>query len=61
VLNYGTECSGIWSPQDADADLAADLATAHLTDCTGPQPRGGGHQRGNVTFKGIAGGLGGQR
>lgn len=45
-----------WSPQDADPDLTADLATALLTGRTGPQPRlGSGHQRENVTFKGIVG------
>ena len=45
-----------WSPQDADPDLAADLATALLTGQTGPQPRlGSGHQLENVTFKGIVG------
>ena len=44
------------SPQDADPDLAADLATALLTGCSGPQPRlGSGHQLENVTFKGIVG------
>ena len=45
-----------WSPQDADPDLTADLATALLTGQAGPQPRlGSGHQRENVTFKGIVG------
>jgi hypothetical protein len=45
-----------WSPQDADPDLAADLATALLTGQAGPQPRlGAGHQLENVTFKGIVG------
>ena len=45
-----------WSPQDADPDLAADLATALLTGRAGPQPRlGSGHQRENVMFKGIVG------
>jgi len=45
-----------WSPQDADPNLTADLATALLTGRTGPQPRlGSGHQRENVTFKGIVG------
>ena len=44
------------SREDADPGLTADLATALLTGCTGPQPRlGGGRQRGNVTFKGIVG------
>jgi hypothetical protein len=44
------------SPQDADPDLIADLATALLVGSTGPQPRlGSGHQRGNITFKGIVG------
>jgi hypothetical protein len=44
------------SPQDADPDLAADLATALLTGCSGPQPRlGSGRQLENVTFKGIVG------
>jgi hypothetical protein len=44
------------SPQDADPGLTADLATALLTGRTGPQPRlGGGHQRKNITFKGIVG------
>jgi hypothetical protein len=45
-----------WSPDDADPDLTADLATALLTGRTGPQPRlGSGHQRENITFKGIVG------
>jgi hypothetical protein len=45
-----------WSPQDADPDLTADLATALLTGQAGPQPSlGSGHQRENVTFKGIVG------
>jgi hypothetical protein len=45
-----------WSPQDADPDLTADLATVLLTGRSGPQPRlGPGHQRENVTFKGIVG------
>ena len=45
-----------WSPQDADPDLAADLATALLTGQAGPQPRlGSGHQLENVTFKGVVG------
>jgi hypothetical protein len=45
-----------WSPDDADPDLAADLATVLLTGQAGPQPRlGSGHQRENVTFKGIVG------
>ncbi|MGH3190939.1 MAG: hypothetical protein ACRDOU_32695 [Streptosporangiaceae bacterium] len=45
-----------WSPDDADPDLTADLATVLLTGRTGPQPRlGSGHQRENVTFKGIVG------
>jgi hypothetical protein len=45
-----------WSPQDADPDLAADLATVLLTGQAGPQPRlGSGHQLENVTFKGIVG------
>lgn len=44
------------SPQDADPDLAADLATVLLTGRSGPQPRlGSGHQFENVTFKGIVG------
>lgn len=43
-----------WSPQDADPDLTADLATVLLTGRAGPQPRlGSGHQFENVTFKGI--------
>jgi hypothetical protein len=45
-----------WSPDDADPDLAADLATVLLTGQAGPQPRlGSGHQLENVTFKGIVG------
>ena len=45
-----------WSADDADPDLTADLATALLTGRSGPQPRlGSGHQRENVTFKGIVG------
>jgi hypothetical protein len=45
-----------WSPDDADPDLAADLATVLLTGLAGPQPRlGSGHQLENVTFKGIVG------
>ena len=45
-----------WSADDADPDLTADLATVLLTGRTGPQPRlGSGHQRENVTFKGIVG------
>jgi hypothetical protein len=45
-----------WSADDADPDLAADLATVLLTGRAGPQPRlGSGHQRENVTFKGIVG------
>ena len=45
-----------WSPEDADPDLTADLATALLTGRAGPQPRlGSGHQFENVTFKGIVG------
>jgi hypothetical protein len=48
--------AGPWSPDDADPDLTADPATALLTGRTGPQPRlGSGHQRENVTFKGIVG------
>ena len=44
------------SAEDADPGLTADLATALLTGRTGPQPRlGGGHQRENITFKGIVG------
>jgi hypothetical protein len=45
-----------WSADDADPDLTADLATVLLTGCSGRQPRlGSGHQRENVTFKGIVG------
>ncbi len=45
-----------WSPEEADPDLTADLATALLTGQAGPQPRlGSGHQLENVTFKGIVG------
>jgi hypothetical protein len=45
-----------WSPQDADPDLTADLATVLLTGRAGPQPRlGSGHQFENVTFKGLVG------
>ena len=45
-----------WSPADADPDLTADLATVLLTGQAGRQPRlGSGHQRENVTFKGIVG------
>jgi hypothetical protein len=45
-----------WSPKDADPGVTADLATALLTGRSGPQPRlGSGHQRENVTFKGIVG------
>jgi hypothetical protein len=45
-----------WSADDADPDLAADLATVLLTGRSGRQPRlGSGHQRENVTFKGIVG------
>ncbi|MGH7734826.1 MAG: hypothetical protein ACREOE_14330, partial [Gemmatimonadales bacterium] len=45
-----------WSPGDADPGLTADLATVLLTGRSGPQPRlGSGHQRENVTFKGIVG------
>jgi len=45
-----------WSADDADHGLTADLATALLTGRSGPQPRlGSGHQRENVTFKGIVG------
>jgi hypothetical protein len=45
-----------WSPAGADPDLTADLATVLLTGRSGPQPRlGSGHQRENVTFKGIVG------
>jgi len=45
-----------WSPEEADPDLTADLATALLTGRTGPQPRlGSGHQFENVTFKGSVG------
>jgi hypothetical protein len=45
-----------WSADDADPDLTADLATVLLTGRSGPQPRlGSGHQRENVTFKGIVG------
>ena len=44
------------SAEDADPDLTADLATALLTGRAGPQPLlGGGHQRENITFKGIVG------
>jgi hypothetical protein len=44
-----------WSADDADPDLTADLATVLLTGQAGPQPRLAGHQRENVTFKGIVG------
>lgn len=45
-----------WSPDDADPDLTADVATVLLTGRAGPQPRlGSGHQLENVTFKGIVG------
>jgi hypothetical protein len=45
-----------WSADDADPDLTADLATVLLTGRSGPQPcLGSGHQRENVTFKGIVG------
>ena len=45
-----------WSPQDADPDLTADLATVLLTGRAGPQPRlGSGHLFENVTFKGLVG------
>jgi hypothetical protein len=45
-----------WSADDADPDLAADLATVLLTGQAGPQPRlVSGHQLENVTFKGIVG------
>jgi hypothetical protein len=45
-----------WSADDADPGLTADLATVLLTGRSGPQPRlGSGHQRENVTFKGIVG------
>jgi hypothetical protein len=45
-----------WSADEADPDLTADLATVLLTGRTGPQPRlGSGHQRENVTFKGMVG------
>ena len=45
-----------WSADDADPGLTADLATVLLTGRAGPQPRlGSGHQRENVTFKGIVG------
>jgi hypothetical protein len=45
-----------WSADDADPSLTADLATVLLTGRSGPQPRlGPGHQRENVTFKGIVG------
>ena len=45
-----------WSPQDADPDLTADLATVLLTGRAGPQPRlGSGHRFENVTFKGLVG------
>jgi len=45
-----------WSADDADPDLTADLATVLLTGRSGRQPRlGSGHQRENVTFKGIVG------
>ncbi len=45
-----------WSADDADTDLTADLATVLLTGRSRPQPRlGSGHQRENVTFKGIVG------
>lgn len=41
---------------DADPGLAADLATTLLTGRAGKHPRlGGGHERGGITFKGIAG------
>jgi hypothetical protein len=44
------------SPDEADPDLAADLATALLTGRPGPFPLlGGGHQHQNITFKGIVG------
>ena len=45
-----------WSADDADPGLTADLATVLLTGRGGPQPRlDSGHQRENVTFKGIVG------
>jgi hypothetical protein len=45
-----------WSADGADPDLTADLATVLLTGQAGPLPRlGAGHQRENVTFKGIVG------
>jgi hypothetical protein len=45
-----------WSPEEADPDLTADLATVLLTGRAGPQPRlGSGHQFENVTFKGLVG------
>jgi hypothetical protein len=45
-----------WSADDADPGLTADLATVLLTGRSGPQPRlGSGHQRENVTFKGVVG------
>jgi len=45
-----------WSPQDADPDLTADLATVLLTGRAGPEPRlGSGHRFENVTFKGLVG------
>jgi hypothetical protein len=45
-----------WSPDDADPDLTADLATVLLTGRAGPLPRlGSRHQLENVTFKGIVG------
>lgn len=41
---------------DADPGLAADLAATLLTGRAGKHPRGGrGHERGGITFKGIAG------
>jgi hypothetical protein len=56
------ECGGAeweycpWSPEEADPDLTADLATVLLTGRAGPQPRlGSGHRFENVTFKGLVG------
>lgn len=45
-----------WPPDEADPDLAADLATVLLTGHAGPFPRlGRGHQSQNITFKAIVG------
>jgi hypothetical protein len=45
-----------WSADDADPGLTADLATVLLTGRSRPQPRlSSGHQRENITFKGIVG------